>query len=144
MLEAKGEELVDPSNQISTKTALEYPFNSSPEEEENSEDPLPIFSSFKTTKINHNEEPFFLYDPKQIMVSLDGENSEIRSDWSVQKDRIDKLNGTIQKGNKNVYYYFWKVENFNKLMTRSGIYVTSPSFMVLGTFKNEYIGKHSH
>ncbi|KAK9871138.1 hypothetical protein WA026_011420 [Henosepilachna vigintioctopunctata] len=116
---------------------------------EDIDDIQPIFSSFKSTyfkKPNHSDlgarSPILIIDEKpteSIRISDRKIEDNLLFLMSknekniISEDIIRELNNTIQNTqNGSVFYYFWKIENFNKLMTRFEIYIKSPTMMVHG------------
>ncbi|XP_044762386.1 uncharacterized protein LOC123319462 [Coccinella septempunctata] len=148
LIRTYGEKIVEADDDTDiSKSPLKYsPLKAPPQEfmEEygDIEESLPIFSSYKTLRTTNDndddEEPIF-HSVQQKTENLDEllpsvqRKMDNESVTIVDMKQIKNLNDTIQKRlKKNIYYYFWAVENFNNLMKKTDMYVTSPSFMVLG------------
>ncbi|XP_045470898.1 uncharacterized protein LOC123678123 [Harmonia axyridis] len=106
------------------------------QESDDIEEIKPHFSLYKTTSMNNvnegNEEPIFILNQQPNESESLIESNSVQEPFT-DANRLELLNCTSQKeDNNNIYYYFWKVENFNRLMKKTDIYVTSQSFIVLG------------
>ncbi|XP_072384105.1 uncharacterized protein [Diabrotica undecimpunctata] len=63
------------------------------------------------------------------------EPMEIRQTTNLvnRQQEIDTYNDTVVDSNKGgIYFYYWNVENVDNILTKAGMYISSPEFFVLG------------
>lgn len=54
---------------------------------------------------------------------------------SLIEEEIIQFNNTVVESNiGNIYFYYWKIQNVKEVLKKSGMYISSSEFFVLGEF----------
>ncbi|XP_050506184.1 uncharacterized protein LOC126884295 [Diabrotica virgifera virgifera] len=70
--------------------------------------------------------------PKNDVITEHMEMRQI-TNLANRQQEIDTYNDTVVDSNKGgIYFYYWNVENIDNILSKDGMYISSPEFFVLG------------